>query len=66
MNARPTLPEKRTDVLFSRITKSNKNFVVKMSEERDVSEAVFVDWLITRYRKLDARAGNAKKSRRSA
>ena len=59
------LPEKRTAVLYSRISQANKDFIIALSKKRDVSEAVVVDWLLSKARKAE-RAGDAKKSRRSA
>lgn len=58
------LPEKRTAVLYSRISQQNKDFIIALSKKRDVSEAVAVDWLLTKARK--AERGSEGKKRKSA
>jgi len=48
---RVALPDKRTQVLFSRVTETNKMFVSNMAEKKGVSESMYVDYLLTRFRK---------------
>lgn len=56
------LPEKRSDILYSRITAVNKEFLVKAADKKGVSESVLVNHILTIYRTKNA--GNKKKPRR--
>lgn len=58
------LPEKRTEILYSRVTAQNKNFVIKLAEKEGISEAALVDHILATFRK--AHAGNKKRPRRSS
>lgn len=59
-----SLPEKRTEVLFSRITPVNKKFLQDTSEKKDISESILVDHIVTLFREKNA--GIKKKPGRSA
>ena len=48
--SRVTLPEKRSEVLFCRVTAHNKEFVAERAQARGVSESVYLDYLLTRFR----------------
>lgn len=64
MEAVTKLPEKRTEVLYSRITPRNKKFIVRTAKQRDVSESVLIDHILDHFREQNA--GDEKKSRRSS
>jgi len=61
MNEATMLPEKRTDILFSRITRENKRFLEKAADHKGVSEAVLVDHILTIFRTKNV--SDKKKSR---
>lgn len=55
------LPERRTAVLYSRITPVNKKFLAAMAERRGVSEAALVNHILAMFRKQNV--GDRKKSK---
>lgn len=58
------LPEKRSDILYSRITPLNKVFLQKMADKEEISESVLVNHILDLFRTKNA--GDKKKSRGSA
>lgn len=52
-------PVKRDQVLYTRISKANKEFVKRLAKREDVSEALVVDSILGKYRQENA--GNKKK-----
>lgn len=58
------LPEKRTEILYSRITPVNKQFIEGVAEAENVSESALVNHLLNLAREQNAR--NPKKSLRSS
>lgn len=64
MQAVNKLPEKRTEILYSRITPKNKKFISSTAKQRDVSESVLVDHILDHFREQNA--GVKKKARRSS
>lgn len=55
------LPQKRTEILYSRVTKKNKKFIQALARKEDRSEAELVDYIIDLYRR--GNASNTKKSK---
>lgn len=59
------LPEKKTDVLYVRITPTNYKYITNASEKSDVSKSSFVDHLINVFRRNDrTNKPNAKNIRK--
>ncbi len=58
------IPVKRTEILYSRIKKQNKQFIKKEAKKAGISEAEYVDYVFDAFRLTDA--GNKKKSRKSS
>jgi len=58
------LPEKRTDILYSRITSRNKKFLVEYADSLEVSESVLINHILDCF--VENNAGNPKKPRRNA
>lgn len=54
-----TSPEKRSEVLYARVSEQNKKYVERESQKLGVSEALFVDALIDDMRKK-AKNGKSK------
>lgn len=53
-------PERRDSILYTRITETNKRFIVDLAEREEVSESALVDHIIMLFR--TAHAGDNKKS----
>ena len=54
MQEATVLPEKRTDILYSRITPVNKEFLAQAAEFKGVSESVLVNHILTIFRQKNA------------
>ena len=56
-----SIPAKRTEVLYSRVTSQNKKFIQRIAGRQEVSESALVDFILESFRKnYDS---NKKKSR---
>ena len=48
------LPEKRTEILYCRVSPTNKSFISKAAKTRDVSESTLVEHILTIFRENHA------------
>lgn len=56
------MPEKRTEVLYSRISPTNKKFLSKVAKQQKVSESAMVDHILDMFREQNA--GNKRTTRK--
>ena len=57
------IPEKRSEILYSRISLKNKKFISATAKKKDISESVLVEYILDCFRETNV--SNQRKSRKS-